>query len=605
MVNYVLTVLPERRQISFNKNDNLMEVLRRNNAGLESPCGGQGTCGKCKVLIKAGSTNPPDSEELLHLSVNELNRGIRLACCVSLFSNATISFLEETSKKHKILSDGHLPDFQLDPVIRKQTIQLPKPAFENNRSQTELISLALGRIANFSLDNLRFIGKLFRENQEVTAVLAGEQILGFEHRDTSGECFGLAIDIGTTTLVVSLVDLINGIELGTETAINPQTKYGLDVLSRIEHTNNDPDGMNSLHLAVVDCLNDLTERLCKQFQVCSERIYEAAVAANSTMMHLLLGIHPGSIGEAPYITVFSGDGTFLASEIGLKISRFGRIYCLPGVSGYIGADIVAGVMVTRLQENAGNILFMDIGTNGELVLSKGGVMSSCSCAAGPALEGMNISCGMRAAEGAIEEVVINGGQVKLRVIGDGAPVGICGSGIIDAISEIVRVGLVEGTGRLKSREKLGGDGKSLIELLACEGAKRKIVLCPEINGKAEICITQGDIRQVQLAKGALLSGFRALLEHMHLDIMDLDEIIIAGAFGAHLNIDSLIGLGLFPKELASKVSFIGNSAKSGALVCLLSGEFRRGIGNLAQDIQYFELSNHPNYENVFTSSLNF
>jgi len=442
------------------------------------------------------------------------------------------------------------------------------------------------------------------KGKQLTAIYTGETLIGVEAGDTNTKMYGIAVDIGTTTVVVSLVDLNKGLELGSETAINPQKEHGLDVLSRIDFVRRKKNGLKTLQGTILNCINQLTAKICSENIVAMENIYEITVAANATMMHLFLGVDTDSIGKAPFSTVFSKSQDLAAGLLGLNSSPFARLYCLPGVSSYIGADIVAGVVVSQLKETHENVLFLDIGTNCEIVLSKAGELSSCSCAAGPALEGMNISCGMRASEGAIEGVKINGNKINIKVIGETQPAGVCGSGILEAISEILRVGLIGKTGRLKKRAALQSDVKlqGLAQFIMEKDGKRNLVLCQDLK---TIVITQGDIRQVQLARGAILSGLHSLLELMGITMEDLDKVIIAGQFGKHLSVDSLVGVGILSEELRGKIKYIGNSSKTGALMCLLSRETREAMENISKDIHYFELSTKEGYERLFTRCLTF
>src|SRR5699024_1696504 len=365
-----------------------------------------------------------------------------------------------------------------------------------------------------------------------------------------------AIDIGNTTVDAHHIEQKSGKEVSTKRSINPQKEYGLDVLSRIDIIKRKEKGLYLLQKAIVDCLNSLLEILCSKNNVDIENIYEIAVGANATMMHILLGVDTKTIGRSPYATIFSKEKKLLAECIGLKISPFGRLYCLPGVSSYIGADIVAGAVVASLKNTKDNVFFIDIGTNGEMILSKGGKLASCSCAAGPALEGANISCGMRAAEGAIEGVQFNEDGVSIEVIGDTEPLGICGSGILEIMAELNKKGLIKKSGRLKKKEDLEKEGRPILaQHLIEEDRKRKVII-----HKSEdeiITISQGDIRQIQLAKGAISSGIYALTEFMGINIEELDSVVIAGQFGKHLKISSLTGVGIIPESLKDKVKYIG------------------------------------------------
>src|SRR5699024_7382417 len=314
---------------------------------------------------------------------------------------------------------------------------------ENSISYEELIEETIG--SKLSYENPLLLKALSNacDEEKITLIYCEDKVIGIEPGDTKDKLYSVAVDIGTTTVVASLIDLNSGKEVGSESSVNPQKEYGLDVLSRIDFIKRKEKGLYLLQKAIVDCLNSLLEILCSKNNVDIENIYEIAVGANATMMHILLGVDTKTIGRSPYATIFSKETKLLAECIGLKISPFGRLYCLPGVSSYIGADIVAGAVVADLKNTKDNVFFIDIGTNGEMILSEGGKLASCSCAAGPALEGANISCGMRAAEGAIEGVQFNENGVSLEIIGDTEPLGICGSGILEIMAELNKKGLIK------------------------------------------------------------------------------------------------------------------------------------------------------------------
>lgn len=319
------------------------------------------------------------------------------------------------------------------------------------------------------------------------------------------------------------------------------------------------------------------------------------------MMHLLLGIDATSIGMSPYSPIFTKSKNILAKDIGLKAAPGARLYCLPSVSAYIGADIVAGAYVCQLHKAKENVLFIDIGTNGEIVLSNHGKLLSCSCAAGPALEGMNISSGMRAAEGAIEDVRITESGVEVQVIGDKRPIGICGSGILAVVKELLRTELVKKDGAFIKKEKLE-ESDYRYDMIQLDGRKRQFIL---ESSPDQILITQGDIRQVQLAKGAILSGFYALLRKANIDMDNLDKVIVAGQFGAHLSADSLVGIGILPEKVEDKLVYVGNSSKTGAYMALMSANVKEEIEQLAHQIDYMELGASEGYEKLFAACLIF
>lgn len=413
--------------------------------------------------------------------------------------------------------------------------------------------------------------------------------------------YGIAVDIGTTTVVLSLVRMEDGRELAETSMINPQKKYGLDVLTRITYECEHPDtGSRELQETIVQSLNQMIETVCKEAAVPRNEIREITVAANCTMMHMLLGVDARSIGKAPYHPVFTGKKELPAKEIGLEAGPDTILYCLPGVSAYIGADIVAGAYVCGLHKSTKHTLFIDIGTNGEIVLAVKDRLFCCSCAAGPALEGMNISCGMRASDGAVEDVRITEHGVAVKVIGNREAQGICGSGILAAVRELIRAGLVKKSGVFEKPEKLGCEDYRY-PMLRLNGTKREFLL----NAKQGLFLTQHDIRQVQLAKGAILSGFQVLLGTAGIEMHDLEQVLIAGQFGAYLPKDSITGIGILPKEIENKLTYVGNSSRTGAYMALMSGRVKLELEKLADRMEYMELAETGNYDRIFAESMIF
>lgn len=416
---------------------------------------------------------------------------------------------------------------------------------------------------------------------------------------TSG--YGIAVDIGTTTVVTALVNLTTGEELANASMINAQKHYGLDVLTRITYEYEHPEsGIGELQKAIVNSLNAMIDEVCQEAAVEKEQIREIDVAANCTMMHMLLGVDARSIGRSPYQPEFVSARELPAREIGLSLPEDTRLYCLPHVSAYIGADIVAGTYVCQLQKEHGNVLFIDIGTNGEIVLASRGRLLCCSCAAGPALEGMNISSGMRAADGAVEDVRITEKGIILKTIGDEEPAGLCGSGILAVVKELLKAGIVKKTGVFVKKDKLD-DGDYRKPMIRMNGTKREFIL----RDDPELLVTQSDVRQVQLAKGAILSGFRALLEKAEIQMEELDKVMIAGQFGAHLPAESLTGTGILPEAVKDRLVYVGNSSKTGAYMALMSESVKREIEELAGRMEYMELAETDNYERLFAESMIF
>ena len=390
-----------------------------------------------------------------------------------------------------------------------------------------------------------------------------------EHsKDVAGpDEYGIAADVGTTTVVCRLVHLETGKTTDTAASVNDQKKFGLDVLSRISYEQDHPEsGRKELQEAIVGNLNRLIAQMCRRQELSTESIRRIAISGNCTMVHMLLGADAVPLGKAPFLPVLKGPQRCLAGEIGLK-PEGAELYCIPAVSAYIGGDIVAGAYICELKKLPGNVLFVDIGTNGEIVLAQEGHMNSCSCAAGPALEGMNIHHGMRGETGAIEDVQIRPDGIHLKVIGDGPAEGICGSGILSGIKELLRCGVLRKSGAFVLQDN-----------------------------PVPVEITQKDVRQVQLAKGAIRSGIEILLENNGLEPSMLDEVMIAGQFGSHLPPEDLTGVGILPEETRERIHYVGNTALTGAVAALLSEGIRKEMEALAEEIGYTELGETPEYE---------
>jgi uncharacterized 2Fe-2S/4Fe-4S cluster protein (DUF4445 family) len=591
--------LPENKTVRAVRGASVLELAREARVEIESSCNGSGTCGKCLVRHMEGIVEEPHSDEFRFLSSDSLAQGIRLACRVKANGNSAFAVVRDSGGKERILAEGFMPPFELDPEIRKIYLELPVPSLDNALDDISRIEQALNlKIENTPVSLLREIPGVLRDTgYKATFILSGDRLLGVESGDTSTVNFGVAVDIGTTTVVLSLCDLSAGVELVACSSINPQKAFGLDVLSRIWHAREKDRGLDELRHAIVKCINSLIANACIKAGVERKNIYEMTVAANSTVMHLFLGIDPSGIGRSPYVPAFTKAQTFPASELGIEVSPFGEVYCLPSASAYVGADITAGILCMGLAAKEEKALLIDIGTNGEIVFNSGNELFACSCAAGPALEGMNISCGMRATEGAIEKVSI-GDEVEITTIGSKAPKGICGSGIIDAVGELLKNCVIDKSGRFEK------DGKWR-ERLRSEDGKTGFVLSLGQNGTCAVTLTQKDVRQVQLAKGAILSGILALIRHLNVGFPEIDRVYVAGAFGRHIRMENFARLGVLPKELLDRVVLVGNTSKSGAVLCLLSRKKRAEASDIAGKVGCIELSCYPGFDRLFAQSLSF
>ncbi|EQB86473.1 uncharacterized 2Fe-2S/4Fe-4S cluster protein (DUF4445 family) [Clostridium punense] len=581
----------------YSSKENLLQLLLDDDIFVDNPCNGKGSCGKCKVRLLEGKLPELTPTEVKLLKKDEIEAGIRLACLVVPEEDITIELLQK-ERKHKILTTGYMPDFQFKPAISKKVLEIEKPTLDNQISFEDSLCQVLG--------NKKVNWQILRECEGSYGIATGifneDELIALEAGDTTAHLYGVAIDIGTTTVVAALIDMSSGEEIATASSINPQKKFGLDVLTRITYELENPEGsIEELQRTIVEGINELIKEVCSEAKVNKENIYEITIAANCTMMHFLLGIDATPIGKSPYAPIFVKAKNILAKDLGIKAAKGARVYCLPSVSSYIGADIVAGAYVCELHKAKENVLFIDIGTNGEIVLSKGGKLLSCSCAAGPALEGMNISSGMRAAEGAIEDVVITEKGIELKVIGEEEPVGICGSGILAVVKELLRTGIVKKDGAFIKKENLE-ESDYRYDLIQLNGKKREFVLRATPK---QLLITQGDIRQVQLAKGAILSGFHALLKQAGIEMNELYKVMIAGQFGAHLPADSLVGTGILPEAVRDKLVYVGNSSKTGAYMALMSLKARQEMETLAGKMDYMELGASEGYEKLFSQCLIF
>lgn len=548
-----LTILPVHKSIEVLPQETILEAIRRQIQfpELETPCNGKGYCGKCKIRIITGPVTEPSQKELHFLTEKELDDHIRLACMCQCTSDEPVTIeLLEKNNKGSVLDHYQLGRYNLNPSI--------------------------GPMLSASSGTDHTIGMI----------------------KTQIPAYGVAIDIGTTTIASVLMDLNTGEGIAKASCINPQTQIGGDVLSRIEHAMTHENGLKQLCSIICHCIDTLTLSLIQKSHIDSNDIYGYAIAANTTMLHLLLEVDPSSIAMAPYIPAFVEAQTLPVSRLHLTHCRpDATVYCLPSVSGYIGADITAGIYMSRIYETDKNIMFIDIGTNGEIVLSIKGQLHSCSCAAGPALEGMNITCGMRAAEGAIEHVHYKNGHFHIKTIADAPAEGICGSGVLETMAALLQSGAVESSGKIS--RKLD---ESLSSYLTKVDNKKAFLIT---EGKSPVYFSQGDIRQVQLAKGAILSGFVALLEKNQMTLDDLDEVIIAGQFGSYLNQDTLIATGILPDNARGKIKYIGNSSLSGAILCLLDASVKEKMSEIAKDVNYFELATYPGYTKLLMECLAF
>jgi uncharacterized 2Fe-2S/4Fe-4S cluster protein (DUF4445 family) len=526
----------EQISLTVKRGTTALEAARIADLALEAPCNATGVCGKCRVIIAGKEV---------------------LACQYIIEDDTRIQVRDyaEENKGLQILTGG----------------------------------------GGFAYEHKPFVTKKFLDGR--TLVYGGGALLGEEPGDTTGSVYGLGVDIGTTTLVAALVDLRSGKTLALESALNPQATYAQDVLGRIRFAAND-GGLQTLHSAFAGALETMLQSLTKTAGAAREHIYEAVYSGNTTMLHLACAVDPAPLGQYPYIPNLLGGEHRSAEKLG--VSPFGLIWLPPVVSAYVGADIVSGILASRLEEKTGATIFIDIGTNGEIVLARDGTLAASSTAAGPAFEGMNISCGMRASQGAIESFAIEGEKCSFAVIGGGSPdsdaLGICGSGLLDLAGELARTGLVGKNGRFA---KPGETDHALARKFRPLNGKNAFFVTDTVY------LTQHDIRQIQLAKGAIRCGIEMLLANFGMDAEAVDSVEIAGSFGYHLRESSLLNIGLLPPQFAGKIAFVGNSSITGGIAFLMNTDLRAKMQGLIPGIDRVDLSNDRSFERTFVKYLSF
>jgi len=582
-----------RKVLYANRGDNLLEVLRNGGVFVSSLCGGKGTCGKCRVQFIKGVPALSQLDER-HLSQGEIQRGIRLSCACSLDSSAEI-IVPHGHEKMDIMTSGIEINSAVKPHVIKKYVILDAPSLEDQRTDIERLSHGLG-IENLKVSRklMSKISDILREGDfKVTAALYKNNLLDLEAKDTSGKAFGIAVDIGTTTIACYLVDLKSGMTVDVESAVNRQRAYGADVISRINYTMENEKGLSTLNECIITQINEMIETLCRKNGIDRSSIYNMAAAGNTTMIHLFLGLPCKNISLSPYIPVITDTVEMHADELNININ--GYVTVLPGISAYVGSDITCGILASGMYKKEGLSLLLDLGTNGEIALGNKDGIITCSTAAGPAFEGANIKWGVGGIKGAISRVDLSK-EVIYETIGGAKPLGICGSGVLDMVSELLKYGLIDETGRMMGKE----------ELHCSQPLKDRVVEKEKTKGfliDGEIIFTQKDVREVQLAKAAVSAGIKILMKDRGIIAKDVECVYIAGGFGNFVNVDSALNIGLLPREFSGKIKSIGNSAGSGARMCILSKDSSQDLYDIIKKTTYVELSGRQDFQDYFIDGM--
>ena len=566
---------------------------------IDSTCGGRGTCGKCKVQVLEGGAEITTADRK-QLRPIELEAGWRLSCQAKVYQDTTVT-VPELLRVPKAATMGVNRLVLLDPNVRKVFVELSEPSLEDQRSDLERLRDALtaeGFDMKADLRVLRGLPVVLRDaGFTVTAVLGGDALIAVEPGDTREESYGVAVDLGTTTVVGTLMNLKTGMAEAVRSTLNGQAPFGADVISRISHGMQGDEAKAELRDAVRRTINTILSELYESAGVSRDRVYEMVIVGNATMLHLMLGIDATPISMMPFTPAFTDPLYLPALDVGIDIHPAGYVQTLPVIGAYVGADIVAGIMATGLAREDKMRVFVDVGTNGEIVLGSVKRVLCTAAPAGPAFEGSQIRCGMRATEGAIEGVTLTD-HVELQVIGgDIVPRGICGSGLVDTVAQLRLAGLLDVGGKMRSREEVPEHPLS-DRLITVEGVRAFLL-------GENVYLTQRDVRELQFGKGSIATGIKVLMDVMGVSATDLDEVLLGGSFGSYLNPESAKIIGLVPAVDVDRILSVGNTAGEGAKMALLSFRERQVAFELPDKVEYVELSGRSDFNDSFVSVLQF
>ncbi len=598
-MSFIVDFQPVGRRVEAQAGETILQAAQRGGVGLAAICGGAGTCGRCLVQVMFGHVSPPDENERRRIEAAQLARGFRLACSARIQSDLRINVPPAsltTTQRTQI--EGRELDIPFDPAVKTFVVQLEPASRVDLRADATRLCDALRALGletpQIDLTAAQRLPVLLREQGwQVTAVLIGERVV--EVLPPGNPPLGLAIDLGTTKVAGYLVDLSTGHTLAAMGMMNPQIAYGEDVMARLTYVAQSPAGAKTLQQVIVQGLDELACSLCKQAGQNPEDIVEAVIVGNTAMHHLLLGLPTKQLGEAPYVAALSDAVDLMSRDIGLRCAPDVYVHILPNIAGFVGADHVAMLLGTGIYKAQDVVLGLDIGTNTEVALKVGNRLLTCSTASGPAFEGAHIRAGMRAGPGAIERVWLDGERVLIQVIDGVPPVGLCGSGILDVVGQLRKIGLLNELGGMvpgHPRVRIGESGPEFV-----------LVRGDESGNGHEIVFTRGDVSEIQLAKGAMRAGVEVLLQEAGIRVADLDRIVIAGAFGSYIDVKNALRVGMFPALPLERFEQVGNAAGVGARMALISKTQRALASEIARRAEYVELTNDPRFTAAFTEMM--
>ncbi len=602
---------PTQRDVRVPPGVTVFDAASWNGIAIDSTCGGHGTCHKCKVKIQ-GDVLPITRHDVKTFTSEQIAEGWRLGCLVKATRDLKIEVPPLTTRP-KAATVGVGRQVILRPALQKRYVELDEATLADQRTDLVRLTEAVTDLEfTPDLHALRRLATVLREGDfKVTAVIVDEVLIDVEPGDTTGTRYAIAFDLGTTTVVATLLDLGTGTPVAVASMLNRQQPYGGDVITRISATMMDPETLGRLQVAAGETLQELAAQVCREGDVDPQVVYEVAIAGNATMTALVLGIDPEPLGVAPFVMSAAQPPSVLAADLGLELHPRARATLFPALGAYVGGDIVAGMLATGMDRDQRTRLFIDVGTNCEIVLSDGDTILATAAPAGPAFEGGAIRCGMRAADGAIEVIKLDPDgdhPVELGVIGDVTPMGICGSGLVDAVAELVKVGLLDASGRFVPEEDAAEKVPTLADRLTKIGEERVFVLhrpTPDADPAECVYLSQRDVRELQFAKAAISTGWSLLLQDLGLEHRDVQQVLLAGSFGSYLSPASAVRIGLVPQLPVLRIVAAGNVAGEGAKMALLSRRERQGAEVLLEEVRYVELSDRPDFQDAFVDQLGF
>ena len=599
---------PAGREVRVPPGVTVFDAASWNGIAIDSTCGGHGTCKKCKVKILDGSVGL-SRLDIRAFTPAELDAGWRLACLSQANHDLRVE-VPPLLTRPKAATVGVGRQVILRPAVQKRYVELTEPTLADQQPDLDRLLAQLDEFElRVDLHAIRRLPRVLRQSDfKVTAVIVDDILIDVEPGDTSERRFGIAFDLGTTTVVATLLDLSTGTPSGVRSMLNKQQPFGGDVISRISATMLDPDALGRLTERAHATLAELTAEVCAEGGVEPAEVYEIALAGNATMTQLALGVDPEPLGVAPFIVPTRSFTDVLASEVGVLVHPRARAYLFPSLGAYVGGDIVAGMLASGMDRDKRLRLSIDVGTNCEIVLGDSSRLLATAAPAGPAFEGASIRCGMRAADGAIEVVKISDDDVTLQVIGDVEPVGLCGSGLVDAVAALVEAGLLDRSGRLLDAESATGRLPGLADRLReIDGMRVFVLHWQGAVGDLDnaVYLTQRDVRELQFAKAAISTGWQLLVEELGIETSDIQQVLLAGSFGSYLSPASAVRIGLVPNLALLRIVSAGNVAGEGAKMTLLSARERAGAQTLLEEVRYVELSDRPDFNDRFIEHLAF